>query len=632
MRTILVPLSALVFSAGIAVGAPFKDVPTSHWAYDAIHKLSASGVFQGVTPEKFAGNKGVSRYELAVTTARLLARVEQVMQNEDGTSKLVTKEDLVSIEKLQKEFSDELASLGIRTGKLEEDLVKAKEDVSLLKTDVKEIKDKMATGIDEKIKIGGNLLVRHSNLHHKNDWRINPYSPATPRTGNSNNSLTESQFRFMFNAKVDENIDFSARWVLFGKHTDSQLNLASSNRGGVFGVAGPVPGIGNLSVSDNSINYAYLNIKKMFQDPGMFTFGRVLYNANHGMLIDNYIDVVRYGRKIGDVDMMVQAIYDRHQGSYKDDGPVDYRPVYNLDLKTKVRDHSLYLGLYAQDEPALAQRRNRDILLSSAFPTAAQINGTPKIFGSQLSDERRDVEFGSKGQIGKSSHWSYDLGFTFTNYSIDMLTSVATPTRDIDLAGWQGLAAVKYESHKNWAGKVSYAFADDESMGGITLLNDMRYVDFAETPWEDISRGNPYFSRGMQNMYDLKLQAEYKPKECKHYARLAFDFLDELDGAPVNDLNRYRSGHGLVNSAIPADKTNTLYDRTNNFATAEAKAMVTTIEYRYQLAKNTRIRVGCTIFDFGGDAVKGAARIGAGNGRYNDFDYIYLFSEIGSKF
>jgi len=626
MRKILIPLSALVFTAGIAIGAPFKDVPTSHWAYDAIHKLSASGVFQGVTPEKFAGNKGVSRYELAVTTARLLARVEQVLQNEDGTSKLVTKEDLANIERLQKEFSDELASLGIRAGKLEEDLMKAKDDVSLLKTDVKEIKEKMATGVDEKIKIGGNLLVRHSNLHHKNDWRTNPYSPATPRAGNSNNSLTESQFRFMFNAKVDENIDFSARWVLFGKYTDSQLNLAQSNRGGAFGA----PGIGNLTVSDNNINYAYLNIKKMFKDPGMFTFGRVLYNANHGMLVDNYIDVIRYGRKVGDVDMMAQAIYDRHQGSYKDDGPVDYRPVYNLDMKTKVHDHSLYLGLYAQDEPALAKRRGTNILLSSAFPTAAQVaSGT---FGSQLSDKRRDVEFGSKGQIGKSKHWSYDLGFTFTNYSVDMLTSVATATRDIDLAGWQGLAAVKYESHKNWAGKVSYAFADDESVGGITLLNDMRYVDFSETPWEDISRGNPYFSRGMQNMYDLKVQAEYKPKECKHYARLAFDFLDELDGAPVNDLNRYRAGNGYVNSAIPADKTNTLYDRTNNFGTAEAKATVTTVEYRYQLAKNTRIRVGCTLFDFGGDAVKGAARIGAGNGRYNDFDYTYFYSEIGSKF
>lgn len=625
MRKILIPLSALVFSAGIAVGAPFKDVPTSHWAYDAIHKLSASGVFQGVTPEKFAGNKGVSRYELAVTTARLLARVEQVMQNEDGTSKLVTKEDLATIENLQKEFSDELASLGIRTGKLEEDLAKTKEDVSLLKTDVKDIKDKMATGIDEKIKIGGNLLIRHSNLHHKNDWAVNPFT-GVARAGNSNNSLTESQFRFMFNAKVDENIDFSARWVLFGKYTDSQLNLASSNRGGAFGS----PGIGNLTVSDNNINYAYLNIKKMFQDPGMFTLGRVLYNANHGLLVDNYIDVVRYGRKVGDVDMMVQAIYDRHQGSYKDDGPVDYRPVYNLDLKTKVHDHSMYLGLYAQDEPALARRRGTTVLLSPAFPTTAQIAAGN--FGSQLSDKRRDVEFGSKGQIGKSSHWSYDLGFTFTNYSIDMLTSVATPTHDIDLAGWQGLAAVKYESHKNWAGKVSYAFADDEAMGGITLLNDMRYVDFSETPWEDISRGNPYFSRGMQNMYDLKVQAEYKPKECKHYARLAFDFLDELDDAPVNDLNRYRSGQGYVNSAIPADKTNTLYDRTNNFATAEAKAMVTTVEYRYQLAKNTRIRIGCTIFDFGGDAVKGAARIGAGNGRFNDFDYTYLFSEIGSKF
>jgi len=625
MRKIFLPLSALVFTAGIAIGAPFKDVPTSHWAYDAIHKLSASGVFQGVTPEKFAGNKGVSRYELAMTTARLLARVEQVMQNEDGTSKLVTKEDLASIENLQKEFSEELASLGIRTGKLEEDLAKAKEDVSLLKTDVKDIKEKIDGGVDEKVKIAGDILIRHSNLNHKNDWATNPFTGAA-RTGNSNNSLTEGQFRFKFNAKIDENIEFFSRWVVFGKHTDQHLNAAQSVRGGVFGG----PGIGNLTVSDNAVNYAYLNIKKMFSDPGMFTFGRVIYNANHGLLLDNYMDVVRYGRKVGDVDMMMQAVYDRHQGSYKDDGPVDFRPVYNLDFKLKVNDHNLYLGLYAQDEPSLAIRRGVNFVRSAAVPTGAQL--AAGVLGAQASDSRRDIEFGSSGLIGKNKHWSYDLGLAYSLYSADMATTAAADYTDIDLAGWQGLAAVKYDTQKSWAGKVSYAFADDESMGGITLLNDMRYVDFAETPWEDISRGNAYFRNGMQNMYDTKIQAEYKPKECKHYARLAFDFLDELDSSPVNDLNRYRAGHGLVNSVIPADKTNLIYDRTNNFGTAEAKATVATIEYRYQLAKNTRIRVGYTVFDFGGDAVKGAARIGAGNGRFNDFDYNFFYSEIGSKF
>ncbi|GAB1351569.1 hypothetical protein MASR1M12_02990 [Erysipelotrichia bacterium] len=67
-----------------------------------------------------------------------------------------------------------------------------------------------------------------------------------------------------------------------------------------------------------------------------------------------------------------------------------------------------------------------------------------------------------------------------------------------------GRVAVKWDSKKEWAAKLSLTMADDESIGAIALDNDQRYQDGIETPYEDISRGNQYFANGLRNMSNLK--------------------------------------------------------------------------------------------------------------------------------
>jgi hypothetical protein len=269
--------------------------------------------------------------------------------------------------------------------------------------------------------------------------------------------------------------------------------------------------------------------------------------------------------------------------------------------------------------------------------------------GQQENDNRWDVEFGSKGPIGNNGHWDYDLGFAYSNYEVDIVnTAAGTNWISPEMQGWMGHAAVKWDSKKEWAAKLAYTFADDESMGGYALDNDQRYQDGIETPYEDISRGNTWFRNGIMNMYDLKLQAEYRPRDSKHYFRLAADWLDEMDDTVDNDLARYDQGRGdlaLTPTAVAAGNTknNTAYDRWNNFGIADAEAMVFTFEYRYQLAENTRIRVGYTQFDFTGDARKagwdgaGAAdatvtSVSAGRGLANDYDYNMFWAEIYSQF
>jgi hypothetical protein len=508
----------------------------------------------------------------------------------------------------------------------------------MIKRDVEGIKDYMAKGGMEKVKLSGDMLVRHTNLIHKDDWArsqtftglgAGPFQGnASPRAGNSNNSLTEAQIRFKFKAHIDENITAVARWYMFTKNADD-VNGAQSINGGAFGA----PGIGGLTTTDNNVDLAYLHIKDMFRFGGDFTFGRNFYTHGHAMLLNDYVDAIRYYKRSGDIDVVFQAIYDRHVGSYKDDAAVDFRQVWNLNLDTKWRDHDLYMGVYMQDEANLTNQRN--------LGTAFALGNT--VAGQQDGDNRWDVEFGAKGPIGNNGHWDYDLGFAYTNYEVDIVndaTSAANPFISPEMQGWMGHVAVKWDSKKEWAAKLAYTFADDESMGGYALDNDQRYQDGIETPYEDISRGNTYFANGLMNMYDLKLQAEYRPRDSKHYFRLAADWLDEMDDTADNDMAKWTDATvaGRSLTAVPAAKANTAYDKWNNFMIDEAEAAVYTFEYRYQLAENTRIRLGYTQFDFTGDAQTISATTGstqtisAGRGLNNDYDYNMFWAEIYSQF
>jgi len=614
-------VAVMVLSAVVASANPFSDVPFSHWSYDAVNKLAAKGILQGYPDGRFKGNQTVTRYALAMVTAKMLANVEQMLESGIGTN-LVTKADLQTLEKLTVEFADELALLGVKVTALEDDMQVVKEDVSMLKKDVEGIKDYMAKGGMEKVKLSGDMLVRHTNLSHKNDWRNDAINGLwAGRAGNTDNALTESQIRFQFKANIDENITAVARWSMFAKNLDN-VNGGQSAMQGVFGLNG----IGANTVTDNVVDLAYLQIKDMFRFGGDFTFGRNFYTHGHALLLNDYVDAIRYYKRSGDVDVVFQTIYDRHVGNYKDDAAVDFRTVWNLNLGTKYRDHDLYLGIYAQDEANLVNGR---------APGSFVLGNTA---GLQNSDKRWDVEFGSKGPIGNNGHWDYDLGFVYTNYELDIVNNAANAFISPEMQGWMGHVAVKWDSKKEWAAKLAFTFADDQSMGAIALDNDQRYQDGIETPYEDISRGNTYFRNGLMNMTDLKLQAEYRPRDSKHYFRLAGDLLDEMDSTVTNDLTKYQAGH--TNGVVPAAfvKANTAYDRWNNFGIAEAEAMVLTFEYRYQLAENTRIRVGYTNFEFLGDAFTGirggsAGRgIGSVIGTQADFDYDMLWAEIYSRF
>ena len=134
MRQLAIAVAASLVLAIIspAFAQPFADTPTNHWAYDAIAELAAKGLIEGYPDGTFKGDRAMTRYEMAMVVARLLARIEsiQIPTPAPPPKPEVTKADIDMILRLVNEFRAELAAKNVRLTAVEEELnaIKAKLD------------------------------------------------------------------------------------------------------------------------------------------------------------------------------------------------------------------------------------------------------------------------------------------------------------------------------------------------------------------------------------------------------------------------------------------------------------------------------------------------------------------------
>lgn len=128
--------------AGLAIGlctlasaATLVDVPSGHWAEDAVTKLVNAGLVEGYPDGTFKGDRPLTRYEYAMIVARLMDKMDKTYCGKDmcgGTAAApaaaaatcdcpasdITPEQLEEIKsivkKLAAEFKDELAALKVK--------------------------------------------------------------------------------------------------------------------------------------------------------------------------------------------------------------------------------------------------------------------------------------------------------------------------------------------------------------------------------------------------------------------------------------------------------------------------------------------------------------------------------------
>ena len=306
--SIFASAAMILATAAIASANPFSDVPSSHWAYEAVNSMAEKGIIQGFPNGTFKGNQNVTRYQLAMITAKMIANVEQL-----GGS--VSKTDLQTLEKLTVEFADELALLGVKVTALEDDMQVVKEDVAGLKKDVEALKN----GGVGSVKLSGDMLVRN-------------YGFKGEVAGTEDHRHhTETLLRLQMDAQVSENITARARWNVIENTNNNEWDGGNKGTG--------------------SVEVAYLQIHDMFGFGGDFKFGRDWYQHGHGFVVHNYMDAVSYAKRCGDIDLAFNLFFERQNDN-------DTHQIWNINADYNYKGHNLYLGVYYNTIMAQADADN----------------------------------------------------------------------------------------------------------------------------------------------------------------------------------------------------------------------------------------------------------------------------------
>ena len=99
-----------------------SDVQPTDWAFQALQSLvERYGCIAGYPNQTYRGNRALTRYEFAAGLNACLDRVNELIAT--ATADIVTREDLTTLQKLQEEFSAELATLRGRVDAVEAELI-----------------------------------------------------------------------------------------------------------------------------------------------------------------------------------------------------------------------------------------------------------------------------------------------------------------------------------------------------------------------------------------------------------------------------------------------------------------------------------------------------------------------------
>ena len=91
---------------------PFDDVPKDHWAYDSIKVLADEGIIDGYEDGSFQGDKELTREEMAALVGRAHSNIKKQQSQMSPQGK-------EALDKLDKEYYQELKAIGMRLKALE---------------------------------------------------------------------------------------------------------------------------------------------------------------------------------------------------------------------------------------------------------------------------------------------------------------------------------------------------------------------------------------------------------------------------------------------------------------------------------------------------------------------------------
>jgi hypothetical protein len=215
----------------------FSDVQPTDWAFQALQSLvERYGCIAGYPNGTYRGNRALTRYEFAAGLNACLDRVNELIAT--ATADLVTKQDLATLQRLQEEFSAELATLRGRVDALE------------ARTATLEAQQFSTT-----TKLSGEAIFSVSQAF--GDTRALPSGSAATRTD------LDSNLTFANRVRLTLNTSFTGKDQL-----QTRLNAGNviSNASATTGTGTNMTRLGYDGNSDNNVNIDKLNYAFNFSD------------------------------------------------------------------------------------------------------------------------------------------------------------------------------------------------------------------------------------------------------------------------------------------------------------------------------------------------------------------------------
>jgi hypothetical protein len=315
----------------------FSDVPARHWAYGAVDQLAKDGVIDGMNDGTFRGDKTMTRYEMAQIVAKAMNKSDSMNANDKAT-----------LDKLEREFSSELNTLGIKVADLQNQ-------------------------IDNQPKISGDARVRFFG------------QKATNENGGSKTNTTDFRARVGVDGRINDDVSYSARI------TSGDMNINGA----------PI----SDSSSSNSNAKAGLDTANVTYKA--LTAGRQDLNLGAGYLFDNPLNAVSInsngfklvaGNRYNE-DYLTDADGTVHYNNSNNPNPLGTNKIFAGEYGTTIGNG----GTIAADYYKNTTREQRIVGVNASLPLGSAISANAAYYKSNLNDDSA-VSYGlALPQVGLSA-------------------------------------------------------------------------------------------------------------------------------------------------------------------------------------------------------------------------------------
>ncbi len=275
----LVLLSILSFGV-------IKDVPKSHWAYDAVVSLVKLGIISGYPDKTFRGSETVTRYQLAVSLYRTIIYLKRYISNSIPKTSILEKKvsemsDMVS--KAYKWSSENYADISDINKKLSSisEKIRAAEEAGNLYDEIASLKSET---LEKLMKLDKDYRAHMNNLNGKVNFlensikdlntRLNLVEAKLSDLSESSQTVTEDEVE-QFEKNVNDRINEIASEVTlleirFQENIDSLGKISKENSHVVNGLDSRLRAVEdeleNLKKSEKDLKAEVNYLKKNFED------------------------------------------------------------------------------------------------------------------------------------------------------------------------------------------------------------------------------------------------------------------------------------------------------------------------------------------------------------------------------